>query len=107
MSKRQMQEEKPGVEERVVAKSKPMMSSVLKTAKQCPTALGSSAFNSSKAPLKAQSSKSDRTCTGARGLNENTAWFSRVAGKHGHQYGQTRRENDKENHWYEVISPQL
>ena len=91
MSKRQMQEEKPGVEERVVPKSKP------------------SAFSSSKAPLKAQSSHSDRTCSGARGLNENTAWFSRVAfgGKHGHQYGQTRRGNDKENHWYDVISPQL
>ena len=62
MSKRQIQEEKPGEEERVVAKSKPMMSSVSKTANRSPTALGSSASNSS-GTLGAQSSNSDRTGT--------------------------------------------
>ena len=46
MSKRQMQEEKPGEEERVVAKSKPMMSSVSKIANRSPTALGSGASGS-------------------------------------------------------------
>ena len=39
-SKRQMKEKKPGEEERVVAKSKPMMILVSKTANQSPTALG-------------------------------------------------------------------
>ena len=58
MSKRQTQEEKLGEEERVVAKSKPKMSLVLKTATQSPTALGSSAFDSP-VTLKAHSSSSD------------------------------------------------
>ena len=67
MSKRLIQEGKPGEEERVVAKSKPMWSLV------------SSASHSPKT-LKAQSSTLDLTSTGrpvARGLNENTATSSR------------------------------
>ena len=70
-----MQEEKPGEEERMVAKSKPMMSLVSKTANQSPTALGSSASNSQET-LKAHSSNSDRTGSGrpvAKGLNANTS----------------------------------
>ena len=57
-----MQEEKPGEEERVVAKSKPMTSSVSKTANQSPT-VGSSASDSLET-LEAHSSNSDRTGTG-------------------------------------------
>ena len=58
MSERQMQEEKPGEEERVVANSKQLMSSVSKIANQSWTALGSSASNSP-GTLKAHSSKTD------------------------------------------------
>ena len=80
MSKRQMQEEKRGEEERVVAKSKPMMSSVSKTANRSPTALGSSASDRT-GTLGAHSSNSDRTGTWravARGVNETTASSSQV-----------------------------
>ena len=63
MSKRQMQEEKPGEEERVVDKSKSMMFLGSKTANRAPTALGSSASNSP-GTLRAQSSSSDRTSMG-------------------------------------------
>ena len=72
MSKRQ-QEETSREEERVVAKSKAMMSLVSKTANR------SSA--SSPGTLGAQSSLSDRTSIGkavAEGLNENTASSSQV-----------------------------
>ena len=57
-----MQEEKPGEEERVAAKSKPLWSLVLKTADHSPIALGSSASHSP-GTLKAQSSNSDCTDT--------------------------------------------
>ena len=80
MSKRLMQEEKPGEEERVVAKSKPMMSFLWKIVDQSPIALVSSASNSP-GTLKAHSSNSDFTCPErpvARGLIENTASGSDV-----------------------------
>ena len=75
-----MQEEKPGEEERAVAKSKPMVSLVPKTDNQSPTTVGSSVFNSL-GTLKAHNSNSDRTGTVrpvAKGLNENTAPSSQV-----------------------------
>ena len=80
ISKRQMQEEIPAEEARVVARSKPMMSLVPKTANRSPTALGSSASDSL-GTLGAQSSSSDRTSMlkpVAEGLNENTASSSQV-----------------------------
>ena len=70
MSKRQ-QEGKPGEAEREVAKSKPMMSLVLKNANRSPT-LGSGASNSP-GTLGMQCQSSDRSSTGkpaARGVND-------------------------------------
>ena len=63
MSKRQMQEEKLGEEERVVAKSKLMMNLESKTAKQSPKALGLSASDI-QGPLEAHSLNSDSTDAG-------------------------------------------
>ena len=77
MSNRQ-QEEKSGEGERVVAKSKSMVSLVSKPVKQSPT-LNASA--SSPGTLGAQSSFSDRTGMEqpvAEGLNEHTASSSQV-----------------------------
>ena len=63
MSKRQVQEEKLGEEERVVVKSKLMMNLESKIAKQSPKALGSSASNI-QGPLEAHSLNSDPTDAG-------------------------------------------
>ena len=71
ISKRQ-QEEKPGEDERVVAKSKKGVNLVSKTINQSPTVLSSSTAQKS-VKLKAQSSNLDLTSAGkrvARGLNE-------------------------------------
>ena len=75
MSKRLIQQERSGNDERVVAKSKPIWSLVSKTVDRSPIALGSSASHSPET-LKAHSSNSDRTGTGrhvARGLKESPA----------------------------------
>ena len=85
ISKRLIQERKPGEEERVVVKSTPMWSLVSKTVDRSPLALGSSSSHSP-GTLKAQSSNLNLTSTGrpvARGSNENTAsssllWHSDV-----------------------------
>ena len=62
MSKRLTQQERPGEDERVVAKSKPMWNMVSKTVDRSPTALGSSASYSLET-LKAKSSDLDLTST--------------------------------------------
>ena len=106
-----MQEEKPGEEERVVAKSKPMMSLVSKTANQSPTALGSSAF---KQPGDSRSTQFEfrpyrHGETRCERFECKHIEFSSVAFryKHDHQYRETCGGNDKGNHWFNVISPQL
>ena len=112
MSKKQMQEEKPGEEGRVVAKSKPMMNLLLKTDWQSPTGLGSSESNSLGDTQGTQFEFRPH-------WHEETRWerFERKDSiesssgvfrcKHDHQCGETRGGNDKENHGYKVISPQL
>ena len=75
MSKKLMQEQKLGEEERVVEQSKPMMSLASMSADQSPTALGSSA-STSLGTVGAYSSSSDRTGVEksvAKGLNKITA----------------------------------
>ena len=99
-------------EERVVPKSKPMWNLVSKIVDQSPTALGSSASNSP-GKVKAHSSNSESAGTGrsvARGLNDNTASSSQMWHFDANTITNTRKPcgtNDKENHWYKVISPQL
>ena len=77
------EQEKPGEEERVVAKSKSMMSLVSKTANRSPTALSSSSSASHSPGTLGTQSSSSQTATGmekpvAKGLNENTASSSQV-----------------------------
>ena len=72
MSKRLIQEGKPGEEERALAKSKPMWNFMLRTVDRSPIALDPSASHSP-GTLKAQSSNTVLTSTRkpvARGLNE-------------------------------------
>ena len=100
-----MQEEKPGEQERVVAKSKPTREFSFKDCRS-PLALGSRA-SYSQGTLKAQSSNKDLTSTvepAARDLIENTASSSQVWHP---QCVETRGGKDKETHANTIISPPL
>ena len=94
MSKRSMQERKPG-EERVVAKSKPMVSLVSKNANRSP--MQDSSVCSSSGSFGMQSQSSDRSGTGkpvarcVKVVNENTAPSSQVW----HQNENTRSDFGK------------
>ena len=92
MSERLVQEGKPGDEERVVAKPKPLWNCVSKTVDRSPMALGSSASHSL-GTHEAHSSKLDLTSAEkpvARGLSENTASSSQVWHSDAeHQYWET------------------
>ena len=78
MSERLVQEGKPGDEERVIAKSKPLWNCVSKTVDRSPVALGSSASHSL-GILTAKSSKLDSLgMVKPRDSNENAASSSQV-----------------------------
>ena len=109
MSKRLIQDGKPGEEERAVPKSKPMWSVMSKFVDRSPIALGSSESRSLElSKHKVQIWTSPIRGDPQRGLNENTASSSKVWHSDVNPNNNTRRfvAETKRAHGYNLISPQ-